>query len=70
MRTDPTEKKKWKVSEQSFHEQNGQHSYNGIDDWYFILLEQCETHEQLKESEIFWQHRLKILYPYGLNEKK
>ena len=45
-------------------------SHNGIDDWQFTLIEQCETHEQLKERETFWQHRLKTFYPYGLNEKK
>ena len=27
-------------------------------------------HEELKERETFWQHRRKILDPYGLNEKK
>ena len=39
-------------------------------DWQFTLIEQSETHEQLKERETFWQHRLKTFYPYGLNEKK
>ena len=29
------------------------HSHNGIDDWQFTLIEQCETHEQLKERETF-----------------
>ena len=42
----------------------------GTDDWQFTLIEQCETHKQLKERETFWQHRLKTFYPYGLNEKK
>ena len=59
-----------KVSQQRFHEHYGQHCHNGIDDWQFTLIEQCETHEQLKERETFWQHRLKTFYPYGLNEKK
>ena len=63
-------RKKCKVSQQRFHEHYGQHSHNGIDDWQFTLIEQCETHEQLKERETFWQHRLKTCYPYGLNEKK
>ena len=45
-------------------------SHNGIDHWQFTLIEQCETHEKLKERETFWQHRLKTFYPYGLNEKK
>ena len=63
-------KRKRKVSQQRFHEHYGQYSHNGIDDWQFTLIEQCETHEQLKEMETFWQHRLKTCYPYGLNEKK
>ena len=63
-------RKKRKVSQQRFHEHYGQHSHNGIDDWQFTLIEQCETQEQLKERETFWQHRLKTFYPYGLNEKK
>ena len=63
-------RKKRKVSQQLFHEHYGQHSHNGIDNWQFTLIEQCETHEQLKEMEKFWQHRLKMFYHYGLNEKK
>ena len=67
--TGPIEKKR-KVSQQRFHERYGQHGHNGIDDWQFTLIEQCETQEQLKEKETFWQHRLKTFYPCGLNEKK
>ena len=52
--TSPIEKKR-EVSQQH-HEHYGQHSHNGIDDWQFLLIEQCETHEQLKERETFWQH--------------
>ena len=55
--------KKRKVSQQRFHERYGQHSHNEID-------EQCKTCEQLKEKKTFWQYRLKMFYPYGLNEKK
>ena len=50
-------RKKPKVSQQRFLEHYGQRSHNGID-------------EELKEREIFWQHRLKTFYSYGLNEKK
>ena len=48
--TGPIEKKKRKVSQHLFHEYYGQHSHNGIHDWQFPLIEQCETHEQLKEG--------------------
>lgn len=40
-----------------FHKHFGKHSHNGTDDWYFILMAQCETHEQLKERETFRQHK-------------
>ena len=63
-------RKNRKVSQQRFHEHYGQQSHNGIDDWQFTLIEQCETHEQLKKRETFWQRRLKTFYPYGFNEKK
>ena len=43
---------------------------SGIDDWDFVIFEQCETHKQLKERVTFWQHRLKTFYPIGLNEKE
>ena len=36
-------RKKRKVSQQRFYEHYGQHSHNGIDDWQFTLIEQCET---------------------------
>ena len=62
--------KKRKVSQHRFHEHYGQHSHNRIDDRQFTLIEQCETHEELKERETFWQHRLKTFYPYDLNEKR
>ena len=63
-------RKKRKVSQQRFHEHYGQHSHNGIDDWQFTLIEQCEIYKQLKEKETFWQHKFKTFYPYGLHEKK
>ena len=44
--------------------------HSGIYDWNFVIFGQCETHEQLKERETFWQHGLKNFYPIGLNEKE
>ena len=63
-------KKNRKISQQRFHELYMQNRHNGIDDWLLKLIEQCETHEQLKQRETFWQHRLKIFDPYGVHEKK
>ena len=57
-------RRKRKVSLQRFHEHYGQHIHNKIDDWQFTLIEQCETHEQLKDRESFWQHMSKTFYSH------
>ena len=44
--------KQWKVAQHRFHEHYGQHSHNENDDWQLALVEQCGTHEQLKERNI------------------
>ena len=36
-------------------------SHSGIEDWDFVIFEQCETHAQLKWRETFWQHRPKSM---------
>ena len=59
-----------KVPQKRFHTHYCLDGHSGIDDWDFVILEQCETHEQLKERENFWQHRPKIFYSIGLNEKE
>ena len=46
-------RKKREVSQQCLHEHYGQHSHNGIDDWQFTLIKQCQTHETLKKREAF-----------------
>ena len=58
------------VPQKRFHAHYCRDGHSGINDWDFVLFEQCETHEQLKERETFWQHRLKTFYPIGLNEKE
>ena len=42
--------------------------HSRIEDWDFVIFDQCETHTQLKERETFWRNRLKTFYPIGLNE--
>ena len=59
-----------KVPQKRFHDRYCRDGHSGINDWDFVLFEQCETHEKLKERETFWQHRLKTFYPIGLNEKE
>ena len=66
----PFRKGNQKVPQQRFHTHYCLDGHSGIDDWDFVIFEQCETHEQLKERETFWQHRLKTFYPIGLNEKE
>ena len=63
-------RKKRKVLQQRFHEHYGEHSHNGIDDWQFTLIEQCETHEQLKERDIFANTGLKRFTLVGLMKRK
>ena len=58
-----------KVPQERFHNHYCLDGHSRINDWDFVIFEQCETHEQLKERETFWQHRLKTFYPIGLNEK-
>ena len=59
-----------KVPQKPFHAHYCLDGHRGIDDWNFVIFEQCETHEQFKERETFWQHRLKTFFPIGLNEKE
>ena len=47
-----------KVSQKLFHTHHSLNGHSGIEDWDFVIFEQCETYAQLKERETFWQHRL------------
>ena len=57
-----------KFPQKLFHIHYWLDGHSGIEDWNFVIFEQCEIHAQLKERETFWQHRLKMFYPIGLNE--
>ena len=59
-----------KVPQKRLHAHCCPDGHRGIDDWKFVIFEQCETHQQLKERETFWQHGLKTFYPIGFNEKE
>ena len=59
-----------KVPQKLFHTHYCLDGHSGIEDWVFVIFEQCKTHAQLKERETFWQHRLKTFYPICLNEKE
>ena len=53
-----------KVTQKRFQSHYCFDGNSGIDDWNFVIFERCETHEQKKEKETFWQHRLKNFYPF------
>ena len=63
-------KGKQNVPQKGLHSHYIQDCHRGIDDWEVTLFEKCETHKQLKEREMFWQHKFKKFYPLGLNEKE
>ena len=59
-----------KLAQKLFHAHYCLDGHSGIEDWYFVIFQQCETHAQLKETETFRQNRLKTFYPVGVNEKE
>ena len=59
-----------KIPQKLFHKHYCLDGHLRIDDWDFTLFEQCETHQQLKERETFWQHRFKTFYPSGKRRKR
>ena len=59
-----------KVPQEYFHAHYCLDGRNRNDNWDFVIFEQRETHEQLKEIETFWRHRLKTFYPTSLSENE
>ena len=57
------------VSQKCFHSHYVEDLHKSIGDWEVTLSDKCETHNQLKGRETFWQDKLKTIYPPGLNEK-
>ena len=47
-------KSNWKVPHKLFPPHYCLDGHSGIEDWNFVIFEQCETHAQLKERETFW----------------
>ena len=43
-----------KVPQKRFHAHYCLDGHSGADDWNFVIFEQCETHEELKERGHFW----------------
>ena len=59
----------WKVPQKLIHIRYCLDSHSSIEDWDFVIYEQCETHVQLKEREKISQSWLKTFYPICLNDK-
>ena len=51
----PFRKDNRKVPQKLFHAYHCLDGQSGIEDWDFVISEQCETHAQLKERETFWR---------------
>ena len=59
-----------KVPQKLFHTHYCLDGHSGIEDWDFVIFEQCKTYAQLKERETFWKYRVKTFLSIGLNEKE
>ena len=60
-------KTKKRETQKLFHGHFVQDDHESKDDWQFTLIDQCSA--ELRKSEVYWQHRLKTLFPNGLNER-
>ena len=54
----------------SFHSHFCQSDHHGMEDWSYILIDQTQTFQTLRQREQFWQEKLQTFQPYGLNEKE
>ena len=41
-----------------------------MEDWSFLLIDQSDSLERLRQREFFWQHKLNCFIPHGLNERE
>ena len=41
----------------------------GIDDWEIILIDKGRNKQETRKKELFWQYKLDIFVPHGLNER-
>ena len=69
---DPSNSFKTKKQEPQklFHGHYIQDDYEDKDDSQFISIDQCTANAALWKREVYWQHRLKTLFPNGLNERE
>ena len=58
------------IQQASFHSHFCQSDHNGLSDWSVKLIDQTHDEGSLRRQESFWQHKLKMFAPDGLNEKE
>ena len=51
----------------SLHAHFNQQDQNGFDDLSFVLIGQAFNETQLRQKECFWQYKLDVFEPEGLN---
>ena len=56
------------LKQKVFHEHFCSDGHNGIQDWIIALIEQVDEERFLRQSELFWEHKLDMVYPNGLNQ--
>ena len=55
------------IPQRSLHEHFAQADHKGIDDFLFTLIDSAATLEGVRNKEAFWQCKLKVFEPNGLN---
>ena len=63
-------KTKKRETQKLFQGHHMQDDRKGKDDWQFTLMDQYTTNDELRKKEVDWQHRLKTLFPIGLDERE
>ena len=63
-------KKGKKTLQETFHAHFEMQDHNGECDWEVRIIDHCDTVEELRKRESFWQYELDTFQPNGLNEKE
>ena len=63
-------KTKKRGTQKLFHGHYTQDDHEGKGDWQFSIIDQRTTNTELRKREVYWQHRLKMFFPNGLNGRE
>ena len=47
-----------------------QNDHHGMEDWEFQVIDKSWNLNKLRERESFWQHKLQVFIPQGLNDRE